>query len=81
MKSNHKVLCAPRGELSRLLLVGLNRLSKKEKIPKIRTKGEFLLWHSGLKIQLQWLSHCRGVGSNLGLVQWVKRSSIVAAVA
>ena len=43
--------------------------------------GEFPLWHSGLRIQLQWLGLLRGKGLIPSPVQWVKWSSIVAAVA
>ena len=45
----------------------------------ICTQG-VLLQHNGLRIRLQWLKYCRGMGSIPGLVQWVKGSGIAIAV-
>ena len=46
---------------------------------KILCKKEFLLWHSGLRIQMQWLSG--GTGSIPSPAQWVKGSSVASAAA
>ena len=45
------------------------------------TRMEFLLWHSGLKIQLQQLSCYKGTGLIPSLAQWVKGSGIATVVA
>ena len=42
---------------------------------------EFPLWHSWVKIQLQWLRLLRRHGFNPCPAQWVKGSIIAAAVA
>ena len=43
-------------------------------------QGEFLLWNSGLRIQLQQLGLLQRLGSIPGLAQWVKRLGVAAAV-
>ena len=40
---------------------------------------EFLLWHSGLRIQLPGSSHCGGASSTPSLVWWIKGSSLATA--
>ena len=42
---------------------------------------EFPLGHSELRIQLQWLGHCRGTGSVPSPGQWVEGSGVAATVA
>ena len=42
---------------------------------------EFLLWHSGLRIQLQWLGSLGRYRFDPQLAQWVKGSGVATAMA
>ena len=56
--------------------------TKKKKKKKKKDAREFLLWHSGLRIQQLWHQVTAEVQvQSPGPTQWIKRSSIAAAVA